>query len=472
MPRPGVSGRAGAVEQTADAMVVGTRVQVGDGAVTPDLVMRCAEGFRSVPARRVLMHAVRKNGIQAVALDQDRLRAHSYTFSHEIETGPITNQRSSGRCWLFAGLNALRVPLRERWAHKDFEFSQNYQMFWDKFERSNYFLEGILETRQEPRDGRLVSWLLSDPLSDGGQWDMFVNLVEKYGVVPKGVMPETFHSSSSGGMNRILVAKLRGDAARLRAAAAQGAGGPDLRALKEGMLAEVYGMLVQFLGEPPARFDFEYRDKDRGFHRDPGLTPREFYAKYVGLDLGAYVSLIHAPTADKPFGRTYTVRYLGNVVGGRDVLYLNVDDGELEAAALRQLTAGEPVWFGCDVGKMSDRDSGVMDAALYDYEGVLGVPLPLDKAGRLDYGESRMTHAMVFTGVHVVDGAPVRWKVENSWGKDPGHDGFFVMSAEWFREYTYQIVVRREHLPQGLRAALDLPPVPLEPWDPMGALAR
>jgi bleomycin hydrolase len=457
------------VEQTAESAVVGTGA--AEGAVTSDLVSRFAAGFRAVPARRILGHAIRKNGIQAVALDQERLHAHAYTFSHEIETGPVTNQRSSGRCWMFAGLNALRVPLKERWALKDFEFSQAYQMFWDKFERANYFLESILETRDEPRDGRLVSWLLATPLSDGGQWDMFVNLVEKYGVVPKHVMPETFHSSSSSGMNRVLVAKLRRDAARLREAAAAGAVPPALRALKEEVLGEVYGMLAQFLGEPPRRFDFEYRDRDRGFHRDPGLTPQEFYAKYVGLDLGAYVSLIHAPTADKPFGRTYTVQYLGNVVGGREVLYLNVDADTLEAAALRQVTSGETVWFGCDVGKMSDRDSGVMDAALYDYEGVLGVPVDLDKAGRLDYGESRMTHAMVFTGVHVVDGRPVRWKVENSWGKDPGRDGFFVMSADWFREYTYQVVVRRDHLSQALRGALSAPPVRLAPWDPMGALA-
>ncbi len=443
-----------------------------DGAVTPGMVARFAADFGADPHGRAAAHAIRKSGIQAAALDQSRLIAQPYTFSTEIETGPVTNQRSSGRCWMFAGLNALRVPLKERWGIKDFEFSQNYQMFWDKFERANYFLESILETLDEPRDGRLVTWLLDAPLNDGGQWDLFVNLIEKYGVVPKAVMPETFHSSSSAGMNRILVAKLRGDAARLRGQHdAEGTGPEGLRGPKEAMLGEIYRLLAQFLGEPPARFDFEYRDKDRGFHRDSGLSPRDFYAKYVGLDLGAYVSLIHAPTADKPFGRTYTVRYLGNVRGGRDVLYLNAEIDALEQAALRQLTAGEPVWFGCDVGKMSDRESGVMDADLYDYAGVLGVPVRLDKAARLDYGESRMTHAMVFTGVNVADGRPNRWKVENSWGKEPGRDGFFVMSASWFREFTYQVVVRTEHLPPALRAALAQPPVALQPWDPMGALA-
>jgi len=458
----------------ADAAVPQDSEQPGpdEGAVSAGLVAALAAGLRRDPQRRTSMNAVRKNGIQAVALDQDRLTAQQYTFSHEIETGPITNQRASGRCWMFAGLNALRVPVKERCGLKEFELSQAYQMFWDKFERANYFLESILETLGEPLDGRLVSWLLESPLNDGGQWDMFVNLVEKYGVVPKAVMPETFHSGSSGGMNRLLVVKLREDAARLREAhRAERASAEVLRGRKQEMLGEIYRMLAQFLGEPPARFDFEYRDQDKGFHRESGLTPLEFYARYVGLDLDAYVSLIHAPTADKPFGRTYTVRFLGNVRGGREVLYLNVEIGTLKETALRQLTAGEPVWFGCDVGKMSDRDSGVMDAALYDYAGVLGVPLHLDKAARLDYGESRMTHAMVFTGVNVVEGRPSRWKVENSWGKEPGHDGYFVMSDAWFDEYMYQVVVRKEYLPAASRAALSQPPIRLQPWDPMGALA-
>ena len=438
------------------------------GAVSADLVRRLAAGFREDPHRRMTMNAIRKNGIAAVALDQDVLIRRQYTFSTEIETGPITNQKQSGRCWMFAGLNTLRFPVKAKCNLAEFELSQTYQMFWDKFERSNYFLESILETLGEPVDGRLVSFLLEAPLNDGGQWDMFVNLVEKYGVVPKAEMPETFHSSASMGMNRILVRKLREDASKLRA---EKSPLPALRERKEAMLGEIYRMLVQFLGEPPATFDFEYRDKDKAFHRDAGLTPQEFYRRYVGLDLDQYVSVIHAPTADKPFGRTYTVKFLGNVRGGRPVLYLNTEIESLKRLAMAQLADGEAVWFGCDVGKMSDRDSGVMDASLFDYEGALGVPFELDKAGRLDYGESRMTHAMVFTGVNVVDGRSNRWKVENSWGKDPGRDGFFVMSDGWFDEYMYQVVVQKKYLTTEQRAALAQPPIELQPWDPMGALA-
>ncbi len=455
----------------AEPVIDGVR-ETDAGAVDPKWAWGLSGSLRDDPQRRVMANAVRKHGIQAVALDRDAVRAQQHTFSLELDAGAVTNQRASGRCWLFAGLNTLRIRAKERLGLKDFEFSQAFLMFWDKFERANHFLENILETLGEPTDGRLVSFLLAGPLGDGGQWDMFVSLVEKYGLVPKYAMPESYHSGSSAGMNRVLVAKLREDAARLRLAYR---GAPDAlpaaRREKEGMLAEVHRMLVHFLGQPPAHFDLEYRDRDNAFRRVADLTPTAFYEAYVGVDLGDYVSLIHAPTADKPLHRTYTVRFLGNVRGGRPVRYLNAEIGTLKRAALGQLEAGEPVWFGCDVGKMSDRESGVMAAGLFDYAGALGVPLQLDKAARLDYGESRMTHAMVLTGAHLVDGRPARWKVQNSWGKDPGQDGYYVMSDDWFDEYLYQVVVHRRHLSPQLQAALAEPPTVLDPWDPMGALA-
>jgi bleomycin hydrolase len=444
----------------------------GSSAITEDLLSNCRRQATAAPERRALDNAVRKNGLDAVALDQERLNAMQHTFSHLVKGGPITNQKQSGRCWMFAGLNALRVPVMERLDLETFELSQTYQMFWDKLEKSNYFLSSILETLDEPLDGRLVAWLLDHPLQDGGQWDMFVNLVEKYGVVPKWVMPETFHSSQSRRMNQVLTAKLRESAARLRDLHAGGAGASALQAEKERILGQVYGALVTFLGEPPAAFDFECRSKDGTFQREAGITPKEFYDRFVGLDLGQYVSLINAPTADKPYGRTFTVRYLGNVKGGREVLYLNVPPAALRQAALTQLLAGEVVWFGCDVGKMEERDAGVLAEGLYDYATVLGMPLGMSKAQRLDYGESQMTHAMVFTGVNLVDGRPNRWRVENSWGTEPGDKGFFVMSDEWFDAYMYQVVVDRRHLPEDLVRALAQAPIELEPWDPMGALAR
>jgi bleomycin hydrolase len=372
---------------------------------------------------------------------------------------------------MFAGLNVLKLEVAKRCNLKGFDLSQNYQMFWDKLEKSNYFLENILQTLDEDLGGRVVAWLLTAPLNDGGQWDMFVNLVDKYGVVPKDIMPETFHSKQSRGMNSIVTAKLREDAQRLRDEYSKGASREALRGEKQEMMQDIYTMLCHFLGEPPETFDFEYRDKDNAFHRDGGLSPKEFYRKYVGRDLTEYVSVINAPTADKPYGRTYTVQFLGNVAEGRPVRYLNVDSETLRQACLKQLEDGEVVWFGCDVGKMLDRDQGIMDMRLYDYAAALGVSFEFSKAERLDYGESLMTHAMVFTGVNVVDGRPNRWKVENSWGTEPGKDGWFVMSDDWFDEYMYQAVVHRKHLSSDLMEALRGEPVVLPPWDPMGSLA-
>ena len=317
--------------------------------------------MRAIPSTGIMANAIAKNGLNDVSLNQTVLRDVQYEFSIEIESGKITAQGSSGRCWLFAGLNTLRHAIMKKLNLETFELSQNYQMFWDKLEKANYFLESILETLEEPTEGRLINWLLADPIGDGGQWDMFVNLVNKYGVVPKDEMPETYHSGNTRVMNGIITVKLREDACRLREAYRLGASAAELGARKHEMLNEVYRVLVECLGEPPTSFDLEYRDKDKNFCRDTGLMPQAFLAKYVDLDANEYVSLINAPTADKPYLRTYTVKFLGNVKGGKEVLYLNVPADTLRQVAIAQLTDKEPVWFGCDVGKLMDGQSGIID---------------------------------------------------------------------------------------------------------------
>lgn len=440
-------------------------------SISASMLDAYAKEFTANPANRVRMNAIAKSGVNSVATSRDALIDMQFTFSTEIETGPVTNQKQSGRCWMFAGLNTIRHHMAKENNMKPFELSQSYQMFWDKFEKANYFLERVIDTRTDDTDSRVVQWLLQAPLNDGGQWDMFVSLVDKYGVVPQYVMPETFHSSASRDMNGLLTQKLRGHASALRRAHQEGASVDALREKKVQMLGEFYRVLCYFLGTPPTEFDFEYRDKDNAYHREAGLTPQGFYSKYAGRDLHEYVSVINAPTADKPFNKTYTVQYLGNVEGGRIVRYLNVDIEAFKKLALAQLNDNEPVWFGCDVGKMLERDGGILDTAVYDYEGALGVEFEMTKGERLAYGESLMTHAMVFTGVNVVDGKSNRWKVENSWGKDRGSDGFFVMSDDWFNEYMYQIVVNRKYLEPELAAIVDEEPIVLKPWDPMGSLA-
>ncbi len=419
-----------------------------------------------------------RNSILNVGLDKASLRHGSqvemqHVFSIDLKTGKITAQEKSGRCWLFAGLNTMRHSIIENLRLKNFELSQSYQMFFDKVEKANYFLENILETMEQDTDSRIIMWLLNSPLQDGGQWDMFTSIVNKYGVVPKSVMPETYHSSNSKKMNSILTLKLREYAAILREKHRGGADVTELQAEKKNMLIEFYRLCTMFLGVPPDVFTFEYMDMDRKFHRDTRITPKEFLRKYVKEDLSNYVSVINSPTGDKPFNQTYTVKYLGNVEGGNQVIYLNAEISVLKDLALRQLRDGIPVWFGCDVRNSISREMGILDLNLYDYEGVLKTDFYLNKAQRLDYGESVMTHAMVFTGVNVRDdGTPDRWKVENSWSEKYGDKGYFVMSDRWFEEFTYQVVVKRKYLPAELKKALKTEPVVLEPWDPMGSLAR
>ena len=434
--------------------------------ISPELLGRFERDFESDPVNSIRMHAVVKHGVSDAAENHLEDVLNPMIFSIELESGDITDQKSSGRCWLFAGLNTMRFEIMRKLNLKTFELSQNYQMFYDKLEKANYFLESILKTLDEPLDGRLVNFLLQNPMQDGGQWDMFAALVEKYGCVPKSVMPETFHSSATNEMVHLLTVKLREDALILRKAAG------DRQALKEQMLGEIYRMLTLCLGAPPQVFDFEYRDKDKEFHRDPGLTPVEFYNKYVGQAMDDYVSVINAPTSDKPYGKTYTVDYLGNVAGGRGIKYLNLQSSELKDLAIRQMQDGNPVWFGCDVGKMQMRKRGIMGMRTFDYEKLLGVSFGMDKADRLDTGESMLTHAMVFLGVNLnEDGKPNRWKVENSWSDERGQKGYYIMTDEWFDEYNYQVVVHKKYMTVEQLAAYQQDPIVLKPWDPMGSLA-
>jgi bleomycin hydrolase len=346
-------------------------------------------------------------------------------------------------------------------------------MFWDKLEKANYFLESIIETRDEPLDERTILFLLSDPLPDGGQWDMFVNLVEKYGVVPKSFMPETISSSDSDSMNTLLVSKLREYAKSLRDMHAQGSSVEELRKSKCELLEEFYRMLAIHLGKPPFNFYWEWRDKVNVFHRDGNMTPREFYKKYVDVDLDDLVCLINAPTKDKPYNKAYTVKYLGNVIGGRQVRYLSVDIETLKKAAVEMIKDNHAVWFGCDVGQMLETEMGAMDLNVYDYDLVYGAEFKLDKAGRLEYRNSEMTHAMVLTGVDLDEtGKPRKWRVENSWGAKIGDKGYMCMMDEWFDEYLFEITVRRKYLSPELLSVLSTEPVVLPPWDPMGTLAR
>ena len=441
-------------------------------SISKEFLEQAAQNFGASPRNRVAMNATVSAGIRQAAANCQAPRSSRHSFSISLKQGEITNQKQSGRCWMFAALNTMRFQVMKKLNLETFELSQAYPLFYDKLEKSNYFLENILKTLEEPTEGRLMSFLLMAPLGDGGQWDMFVGLVEKYGVVPKEAMPESVSSSATADLSSYMTEKLREDACVLRTAYQNGASMEALREKKEAMLEEIYRMLCIALGTPPEKFTFEVRDKDEKFIRDVDITPQAFYKKYVGMNLGDYVSLINAPTADKPFYHTYTVKFLGSVLEGRPVKYLNLPAEELKAAAIAQLKDGEPVWFGCDVGKRSLRDGGIMDLNVLDVEGLFDVSFGMTKAQRLDYGQSLMTHAMVLQGVNLDEnGKPNRWRVENSWGKEPGKDGYYVMTDDWFTEYTYQVVVNKKYLTAEQLKQWEQDPKELEPWDPMGSLA-
>ena len=438
-------------------------------------IARGNEAFAAERANVIAKNAVTSQGLRTVARVPEAAARNTTTFDIEVKQGGRTDQQRSGRCWMFASLNTMRTRVMKKYGVKDFELSQAYPLYWDKYEKSNWFFENILATLDEPTDGRMIAFLLADPVGDGGQWDMFRALVKKYGVAPKEAMPETANSKNTGSLDKYLTRYLRKCACELRRAAAAGAGLDELCSQKKGYLANVQTLLTICLGQPPERFDVRLRDKDDALVLAGTFTPQEFFATAVDMPVDDYVSIVSAPTADKPYGRTYTVDKLGNVVEAGGVRYLNLPPDELKRLAIAQLKDDLPVWFGCDVDQQFLRDDGVMDLDALDVDSLLGfdVDAGFTKAERLDYGESAMTHAMVLEGVNLdADGNPTLWKVENSWGKDHGKDGFDSIAGAWFDEYVYQVVVDKKYLSDGQRRIFEQDePIVLAPWDPLGALA-
>ncbi|KAJ9109385.1 hypothetical protein QFC19_002134 [Naganishia cerealis] len=388
----------------------------------------------------------------------------------EAEVGPVTNQKSSGRCWLFAATNTLRVKVAAKYKLKEFQLSQAYLFFYDKLEKSNFFLDQIIQLYEADIDSRLVQHLLSDPINDGGQFDMFVNVVEKYGLVPHELYPDAYSATSSRTLNFLVLTKLREFAEVLRENLKVG---KDVAELKESMQKEVYRLLVVFLGKPPAidaEFVWEYTDKDDKF-KSLKATPRSFYKDVVGVDTTGLVSLLNDPR--NKYDTNITIEKLGNVVGGKTVSYLNMNIDSLSDYAVKRIQSNQPVFFGTHTPIYMDKKRGIMDESLFNYK-LIDFDATQNKASRIRYKQSLMTHAMTLTAVHLdAKGKPVRWRVENSWGKESGQEGYYVMDHEYFKQYVYQVVVERLLLSKDHQKVLKdtKNTVLLPPWDPMGALA-
>ena len=449
-----------------------TLLQDGRKSLTREDISTFVDDFNSETRNRLMQNTVTQRDVNEVALDHGIVTGATHTFSTVLDDWAPTQQGASGRCWLFSGLNLFRVDSMKKLNMRQFEYSQSYMMFWDKVERANFVLESVIETADRPVDDRIVQHLMLAPVEDAGQWDMFVNLVDRYGVVPKEAMPETESSGNTRQMNNMLYYQVRQGAAKIRKLYQEEAGLSAMRQEKLDTLTSVYRILCIHLGDPPETVDWQWRDRDGTFHRDGEITPQEFAGRYVTTDYADLVCLVNDPRPNHPYFQTYTIDYLGNVVGARSVRYLNVPIDVMKDIAKRQIEDGRPVWMGCDTGKQNHRKLGIWDAELFDYSSVYGTGFDMDKAARLEYGQTQMTHAMLFTGVDVVDGAPRRWRVENSYGDAVGDKGFFLMNDSWFDEHMFEIAAPRKYLSPELMAALDTEPVVLPPWDPMGALAR
>lgn len=421
----------------------------------------------------VIRHALSENELNLICQSHDKIEDTQFVFSIDIETLPVTNQKRSGRCWIFSASNILREIIAKKCNIKgQFEISQNYIAYYDKLEKFNYFAQSLIELCESgaKHDDRKVAFLLNG-VGDGGQWQMFVNLVKKYGIVPKNSFPETYQSSNTAQSTSLCNSALREFASKIFKSWDTNKDHDKLMKLKEDFVDKVYAILTSAFGVPPQTFDFEYVNKDDKYQIEAGLTPLEFFNKYIGEEIDDFVSVINAPTKDKKFNKTYSIEYVGNVYGGTPVTHLNLSFDRMEKAIINQLKDGEIVWFGSDVSYFGDRDKGVWDTLGFDFVSPFGVNKVFDKADMLDFYQSAMNHAMCITGVDLKKGKPIRWKIENSWGNTSGENGFYIMSEPFFKAFTYQAAIRKKYLIKEELDALEKDPKLLPPWDPFGTLA-
>ncbi|TPR13276.1 C1 family peptidase [Apilactobacillus timberlakei] len=437
---------------------------MNDSKLSIDYLNNLRKDYDSNPENKMLERAVTQNGINNVARDPETKIRMNPVFSVEADTGKVSNQKQSGRCWMFALLNTLKHEFGKKYGVKDFEMSQNYLFFWDKIERANIFYDNIIATAGKPVDDRTVEFYLAGPGTDGGQWAMAVSLVQKYGVMPKSAFPESSVSENTGDLNTVLNYKLRQDAMKLRNMVNDDVNDEDIKAARSQMLSEVYRITAYSLGVPRETFDFEYRDDKKKYHIDRDLTPKSFFDKYFAdIDLDDYVVLSNSP--DKDYEKVYSMSAQDNVVGGRNIEFLNLPMEDLKKASIAQLKDGQAVWISNDIAQQSERKAGYLDSNLYRYADLFNIDLSMSKKDRFEYHDAEVSHATALTGVDLVDDKPRRWKMENSWGAKNGFDGYYTMDDSWMNDYVYEVVVNKKYLSDKQKALLNQAPIELKPWD-------
>jgi bleomycin hydrolase len=451
-------------------LLVPAQTVTKNGGLSNDQLQTLKSSYKATASDKALRNAVVTNDINKLAKNYDNATVFDAHFSNQVPSKAITDQESSGRCWMFTGMNVLRSKaIRKYNLPSDFQFSQCYTFFWDQLEKSNLFLQAILDNRAKSMDDETVKWLFQNPLSDGGQFTGIANLVAKYGIMPKDAMPETYSSNHTSQISSLIKLKLREDALILREMANnKGTTEKMLQDKKMEMLQTVYRMLVIAFGEPPAEFTWTQRDAKGNVVSTETYTPKSFAAKFANDDFTTYYMVMNDPTRE--YYKVYEIEYDRHVYDGNNWKYLNLPMEEIAQMAIASLKDSTMMYFSCDVGKFLDRDKGYMDVNNFDYGSLFNTTFGMDKKQRIQTYASLSSHAMTLCAVDLdKDGKPIKWMVENSWGSKYGHNGFLIMTNEWFNEYMFRLVVEKKYIPAATLKLFDQKPIMLPAWDPLFA---
>ncbi|MDH6358739.1 C1 family peptidase [Parabacteroides sp. PF5-9] len=444
------------------------QAQQSKGGITPEMLKQIKQSYKGTATDKALYNAISNNDINKLAINNDSKNHFDTYFSNRVNSKGITNQKSSGRCWLFTGLNVFRAKMIAKYNMGDFQFSPNYSFFWDQLEKANLFLQSIIDTKDKPMEDRTVEWLFKNPLSDGGQFTGVFDILSKYGVVPAEVMVETNSSNNTGRMANLISLKLKEYALQLRDQASKGANANTLEKNKTEMLGTIYRMLALNLGEPPTSFTWTRKDSKGNPVNTKEYTPLSFYEEYIGEDLANnYVMLMNDPTRE--YYKLYEIDFDRHRYDGTNWTYVNLPIEEIKEMAIASIKDSTMMYFSCDVGKFFDRERGLLDVDYYDYGSLFGTTFGMDKKQRIQTFASGSSHAMTLMAVDLDEqGQSKKWMVENSWG--PGaNNGHLIITDEWFNEYMFRLVVERKYITSKTKEVLSQKPIRLPAWDPMFA---
>lgn len=450
------------------AMFLSGSLLFAQQALTPDVLNKLEHSYERTAADKAIRNALNANPIKKLVANAEQAAEPDAEFSIKVNSSGITDQQSSGRCWLFTGMNVLRAQVMARTGMKNFQLSQVYDFFYDQLEKSNLFLQGVIDTRKKPMDDKMVEWLFRNPLSDGGQFTGISDLFTKYGVVPKEVMAETYCSDNTAEIASLMKRKLREYGLQLRDMAEKGKSEAQLEQQKVEMLKTIYKMLVYAYGEPPKTFKWAPKKDGKIVGELKEYTPQSFYKEVCGgEDLNAdYVMLMNDPSRE--YNKVYEIDYDRHTYDGHNWLYLNLPIEDIKKMAIASLKDSTMMYFSCDVGKFLDSKRGTLDLKNYDYESLFGTTFGMNKKQRIQSFDSGSTHAMTLMAVDLdADGKPTKWMVENSWGASAGYKGHLIMTDEWFDEYMFRVVVNKKYCPAEILKLLNQKPVRLPAWDPM-----